>query len=376
MDRRAFLGTVGRATAGACVACGLAGARSLHGATAAPDGSWTRQIDFYEPLPDGRIQCFVCPLHCVLNDGETCFCRTRTNHGGKLYTHAYNNPCILRTDPIEKMPLNHYRPGSRTLTIGLGGCNVRCVYCQNWQQSQCRPERLETYALTAGEAVAAARRKGLDTIAFNYTEPIAFLEYAKDVAAAAKEAGLGVAVATAAFVDPEPLLDFARFADAFVVALKGFDEEFYKRACGVALEPVLTAIKALKRQTSCWLELVNLVVPTYNDDPEQIGGMVRWIKQNVGVQTPLHFARFVPMYKLTNLPQTPVQTLEQARRIGLEAGLRFVYTSNIAPHEGTSTFCHRCGHPVIERLGLKVLENRLANGTCPNCRHHLPGVWA
>ena len=371
-DRREFLSALGGCAAGAYAGCGLG--RWVPWAQADPL-ELKREVDFYDSLPDKQIQCFVCPLDCVLEDGETCFCRTRTNVGGKLYTRAYENPCILRSDPIEKLPLSQFRPGSRTLTIGVGGCNVRCLYCQNWQQSQKKPDELKTFKLTPAEAVAAAKKKKIDTIAFSYTEPVAFLEYARDIAVLAKRAKLKVVVATAAFVQPEPLLDFAKYVDAFSVALKGFDEDFYYHALGITLEPVLTAIEKLKKETKCWLELVNLVVPTYNDDHEGIGRMTDWIHEHLGDEVPLHFGRFVPMYKLRNLPKTPVETLEAAVRIARKSGLKYVYTSNIAPHDSNNTFCAACGTRAIERLGFKIIENRMRAGRCPKCRKQLPGIW-
>ncbi len=374
LSRREFL-----AHAGQCAACAYTAgllAPAVARAVQSDDGRWIREIDFYKQLPDQKIQCFVCPLNCTLKDGETCFCRTRTNVGGRLFTRAYNNPCILDVDPIEKLPLNHYRPGTQTLTIGVGGCNVRCVYCQNWEQSQKMPDELKTFDVTPADAVAYAKKKKIDTIAFSYTEPIAFLEYAKDVARAAKEAKLHVVVATAAFVEPEPLLDFAQYVDAFVVALKGFDEEFYHRACGVKLAPVLTAIETIKKQTKCWLEVLNLVVPSYNDDLPKIAEMAAWLHKHLGADVPLHFARFAPMYKLANLPRTPVPTLEAACAAARQAGLKYVYTSNIAPHEGNNTFCANCRQPAIERLGFKILGNKLKGGQCPGCHRKLPGVWA
>lgn len=374
LDRRAFLSRLGRQAGGACLACGI-NAAFPDRCSGGPGPALTREVDFYERLPGRKIQCFVCPLHCTLSDGETCFCRTRTNVGGRLFTRAYNNPCILDVDPIEKLPLNHFRPGSKALTIGVGGCNVRCLYCQNWQESQRLPDELKTFKVTAGQVVAAARKKRLDTIAFSYTEPVAFLEYARDIAVAAKRAGLKVVVATAAHVDPAPLLDFARYVDAFAVSLKGFDEDFYHRALGIALAPVLTAIETIKAKTDCWLELINLVVPTYNDDLEQIKQMSEWIHRQLGDDVPLHFARFVPMYRLTNLPRTSVQTLEAARAVAQQVGLRHVYTSNVAPHEGTNTFCDNCGQALIQRLGFKILENNLNRGKCPRCRRRPPGVW-
>lgn len=278
-------------------------------------------------------------------------------------------------DPIEKVPLNHFRPGSKTLSIALGGCNLRCLYCQNWQQSQKSPDELKTFDLLPEDVIAAAKRKKLDTIAFTYTEPMTYIEYATDTAKLAKEAGLKVVLATAAYVEPKPLLSLARYVNAMTIGLKGFDDAFYEHALGVHLEPVLEAIKTIKKRTRCWLELVNLIVPTYNDDPEKITKMVRWIRKNLGGNVPLHIARFVPMYRLTNLPRTPVQTLEAAHAAARKAGLRYVYTSNIAPHEGNNTFCANCGKPVIERLGFKILDDRLRKGVCPKCRKKLPGVW-
>jgi len=375
LDRREFLAVLARCTGGACLACGLGMLPADALAGGAPGIPWKREVDYYDRLPGSRIQCHVCPLNCTLEDGQTCFCRTRVNVGGRLYTRAYENPCLLRVDPIEKLPLNHYRPGTRTLTIGLGGCNLRCLYCQNWAQSQSKPDELRTFDLSPRDAVTSARKHGLDTIAFSYTEPVAFLEYALDVARLAKRSRLKVVVATAAFVEPEPLLELARYVDAFAVSLKGFREEFYKRLLGVSLAPVLTAIEALHRRAKCWLELVNLVVPTYNDDLESIGQMATWVHERLGDDVPMHFARFVPTYRLRDLPQTPVQALEAACRTARKAGLRYVYTSNIAPHDWNNTFCASCGTPLIERLGFKVLENRLQRGRCGKCHRAVPGVW-
>ena len=181
--------------------------------------------------------------------------------------------------------------------------------------------------------------------------------------------------ATAAYIEPEPLIDFAQYVDAVTIGLKGFTDDFYETVCGVRLDGVLKSIETIKEKTDCWLELVNLIVPTYNDDPATIRKMVGWVRRNVGVTTPLHFSRFVPMYRLTNLPRTPVTTLETACEIARRAGLKYVYTSNIAPHDGNNTYCNRCGASLIQRLGLNVLDNRMRNGRCPQCHTRIPGVW-
>ena len=376
LDRRSFLAALGRYGLGTCGLCAVDGfgARQA-GAADRPRNDWVHEVEFYERLPGGAVQCGVCPHHCLLNDGETGFCRSRTNVRGRHYARGYNRPCILRVDPIEKVPLSHFLPGARTLTIAAGGCNLRCLYCQNWQHSQARPDELKTFDLPPEDAVAAAKEKGLEVIAFNYTEPVAFLEYARDIARAAKKAQMRVVAATGAYVEPEPLLDLAQYLDAITIGLKGFNDDFYRTVCGGKLDGVLKSIKTIKHKTKCWLELVNLVVPTYNDDPKTIRKMAGWIRREVGLDTPLHFSRFVPTYRLTNLPSTPVTTLEAACQAARGVGLKYVYTSNIAPHDGNNTYCSRCGASLIQRLGFKILENRLRDGRCPQCRYPVPGVW-
>ncbi|MFH0983159.1 MAG: AmmeMemoRadiSam system radical SAM enzyme [Planctomycetota bacterium] len=376
LDRRHFLAALGRYGLSSCGLCALGrwGVDCVL-AGGSPPAAWSREVDFYERLENGSLRCGVCPRHCVLDSGATGFCRSRTNVGGQHYARGYNRPCIVRVDPIEKVPLSHFLPGTETMTIAVGGCNLRCLYCQNWEQSQAQPDELKTFDLTPAQAVEAAKEQGMKVIAFNYTEPVVFLEYAKDLARAARKAELRVVAATAAFVEPEPLVDFAQYLDAITIGLKGFTEPFYETVCSIRLEPVLNAIKTIKAKTNCWLELVNLVVPTYNDDISVIRRMCGWIRRNVGVNTPLHFSRFVPMYRLTNLPRTPVPTLEAACQAAKDVGLQYVYTSNIAPHDGNNTYCAKCGTSLIQRLGFKILENRLRAGQCPQCRLRLPGVW-
>ncbi len=376
IDRRELLSRVSQLAAGACLGGSVSSLWPAFAQAAGPAGSAaSREVDFYEKLSDNRTKCFVCPLHCELEDGETCFCRTRTNYGGRLLTDAYNNPCIITTDPIEKLPLNHFLPGTKTLTIACGGCNMRCLYCQNWQQAQVCPNDIKTFQLTPQQAVDSAAKRGIPTIAFSYTDPVGFLEYAKDIAILARKRRLRVVAATGAFVDPEPLIDFARYVDAFVVALKAFDDELYHLMTGARLEPIKTALETIKTKTKSWLEIVYLVVPTYNDDIPTITKMCRWIRKAVGRQVPVHFARFMPMYKLAKLPRTPVPTLEAAVAAAREVGLQCVYTSNVAPHKDTNTCCIKCHATLIQRLGFKLLDQRTRNGRCPECGTPQPGVW-
>lgn len=375
--RREFLTDLARLGAGAAT---VPAAYAVLGAFArellAEQSTSFAEVEYYKSWEDDKsVSCFVCPLNCLLQDGLTCWCMTRVNHGGKLLNHAFGNPCILRTDPIEKLPLNHFRPGSRTLSIATGGCNLRCLYCQNWQQSQTRPEKLKTFDVPPKRAVTGAQEGKLDTIAFTYTEPVSFLEYATRIAEHAHRRGVKVVAATGAYINPEPMRDFCKKIDGLCVGLKGFDDKFYQDVVGCELKPVLDALVAA-RETDVWLEVTNLVVPTLNDDIKKIRALAKWVLRNLGADTPLHFARFVPEYKLKNLPRTPVETLSQAREEALEAGLKFVYITNVAPHTGSATYCPKCKTPVLRRVGHSLLEGEADfAGKCPKCKRKLPGVW-
>jgi pyruvate formate lyase activating enzyme len=373
-NRREFLSTLARCAGGVCLG-GALGGWLPRDALAGDEPPFPRAVDYYERQDAGVIRCGVCPRHCVLAPGETGQCRSRTNVGGTHYARGYGKPAIISVDPVEKLPLNHFRPKSRTMTLAVGGCNLHCRYCQNWQHSQRQPDRLKTYDLMPKDAVDAARKKRIDTIAFSYTEPTASLEYVLDVAAEARKKRMKVVVASAGFIEPEPLAALAQHVDAFAIGLKGFDDAFYRDMTGAWLEPVLKTIETIHTQTDCWLEIVNLVVPTHNDDVSRIRAMSAWIHEHVGADVPLHFERFVPSYQLRNLPRTPVQTLEAAVAAAHDAGLRYPYTSNLAPHDTSNTYCAACGTRVIQRLGFKILEDTLKRGKCPNCKQTLPGVW-
>ncbi|MEW6074661.1 MAG: AmmeMemoRadiSam system radical SAM enzyme [Planctomycetota bacterium] len=375
-QRREFLASLAglaaipalRATSAGRALLSLAG-RDTEEAHEVLPGYWTS-------LPGVRTSCHVCPLDCVLEDGETCFCRTRTNRGGRLYTTAYGNPCLLAADPIEKVPLNHFLPGEKTLALGTGGCNLRCLYCQNWEQSQEKPLDLKNHDLPVERAADSLAGSDIRTIAFTYTEPIAFLEYLCDVAAHARAKKIRCVAATALFATPPAAKHLGRHLDAACVAIKAFDETFYDKVCGIKLAPVLEATEALAAE-KVWIEITTLVVPGYNDDEKKLGELARWIATTLGADTPWHLARFVPQYRLASVPRTPIETLERLREVGRDAGLAHVYLSNVAPHEGNHTDCARCGARAIERLGFELLANRLAGkGACPKCHRRLAGVWA
>lgn len=370
--RRAFLTDLGRWAAGAA-ALPLALQALLE--SAAHADAVAAEGRYYEALDGRRARCHVCPLHCTLEDGETCFCRTRTNVGGQIVNRAYANPCLLNIDPVERTPANHFLPGTRALALGLGGCNLRCLYCQNWQQSQQRPEDLANLDLPVEEAFRRANDNTCRTICYTYTEPVAFYGYVLDIAQHARSRGVRNLVATAAYIEEAPLIRLCREVDAFTVTLKGFTDEFYNRVCGVHLRPVLDALRVIRRE-GVWLEITNLVIPTYNDDTDGIRRMCDWIAENLGPDVPLHFSQFFPDYRLRDLPRTPRPVLEEAAAIAQRAGLRYVYLSNVSPHDLNHTRCHGCGEVLIRRLGFRVLENHMDGSRCPSCRTEIPGVWA
>ncbi|MBI4831887.1 MAG: AmmeMemoRadiSam system radical SAM enzyme [Candidatus Lindowbacteria bacterium] len=358
-----------------CMAAGMLVAAAPVWRTASAVASEQRcEGRHYKKLSGGRIQCFVCPLNCILEDGKTCFCQTRTNVGGTLYNFAYNNPCVLNVDPIEKGPLYHVLPGAQALALGTAGCNLRCLYCQNWAVSQRRPSQTRNFDLEARSIPAYARKKMCRVVSCTYTEPVAFYEYVYDIAAQARGAGLHTHVASAAFINPQPMRELCGVADSFTLALKGFNQEFYKKVCGTELAPVLDAMRVVKEQGR-WLEIVTLIIPTLNDDAKSIEDECRWIADNLGANVPLHFARFYPEHRLKNLPPTPQSTLEQALKIGQEAGLKYVYLANLPGHPANNTYCPGCGKPVVKRVGLKTLSVDLSNGKCRFCRAPIPGIW-
>jgi pyruvate formate lyase activating enzyme len=326
-------------------------------------------------LEDGKVQCLVCPMNCILDPGEVCFCRTRMNLGGKLVNNAYGNPCVVRVDPVEKTPLNHFMPGAKALAIATGGCNLRCLYCQNWRESQSEPKDLKNVDLPAGKAVAGAMEQDLRLLCFSYTEPVVYSEYVLDVATRGREEGVRSIMATAAYIEPGPMKELCGAVSGFALALKGFSPDFYRRVCGQKLSPVLKAIETV-RASGAWMEITTLVVPTLNDDMALVKEQCRWHRKALGPDVPLHFARFVPEFKLAELPRTPVATLEDCRKIALDEGIRFVYLSNVAPHEGNRTLCPKCGKVLVDRVGFRILTSVLEGGACPGCRTKVPGVWA
>lgn len=334
-----------------------------------------REAEYYIQLDGNRVQCRLCPNRCLLKDGDRGICEVRQNIGGKLYTLVYGQPCSLAINPIEKGPIFHMTPGAKSLVVATVGCNLKCKYCQNWQYSQVKPEETRNYDVPPETAVQLALDNGCEAIVFTYTEGTVFYEYMLDVAKLAKQRGLKTVFITNGYINPKPLRQLCRYLDAIKVDLKGFTDEFYQKICRGELEPVLGTLKVVKEE-GVWLEIVNLVVPTLNDDLRKIKEMCEWIRDKLGTDVPLHFSRFWPSYKLSRLSGTPVSTLEQAIEVAKNAGLKYVYIGNVPGHDAGNTYCPYCGKRLIRRVGYAaVIENNIVNAKCKFCSHEIPGAW-
>ncbi|MDD5593802.1 MAG: AmmeMemoRadiSam system radical SAM enzyme [Candidatus Margulisbacteria bacterium] len=328
----------------------------------------------WQSLGNKVVRCELCPNRCVLPDLARGLCGVRINLGGRLYSLVYGKPVAVHVDPIEKKPLSHFLPGTTIFSIATAGCNLGCVFCQNWQISQSRPEEADHENLSPQQIVDLTKKSNSPSLAFTYTEPTIFYEYMLDTARLAKQAGLRTVMHSCGYINPKPLKELLKYMDAANIDLKGFSEKYYQEMSYGHLQPVLDSLKAIKK-AGVWLEITNLIVPGRNDDPEMIRRMSLWIKDNLGPDVPLYFSAFTPMYKLTGLPPTPVQTLEQAAKIAKEAGLHYVYIGNVYGHAGENTICPACGKVLIEREGYTIRQMNLTEGRCKFCGYKIAGVW-
>jgi len=342
-------------------------------AQAGQDGIPLREASYYEPLSGKKVQCFLCPNRCVIGPSQWGACKARKNIQGKLFSMVYGKIATLHVDPIEKKPFFHVLPGSTAFSIATTGCNMRCLFCQNWEISQVFPDDVPARAATPEEVVARALASGAQSIAFTYNEPVIAYEYMLDIAKLAKEKGLKTVVVSSGYIEEEPLKELLKYIDAYKVDLKAFNEKFYRKMTGGRLASVLETLKTI-RQSGVWLEIVNLLVPGENDSDEDLRAMARWIRANLGDSVPLHFSRFFPQFKLMNLPPTPPETLVRARKIAMEEGLKFVYTGNTAYPEGETTWCPDSKEAAIVRQGYFITTNNLKDGACPD-GEKIPGVW-
>lgn len=368
-SRRAFLrgGACALALLGLPLPRGTAAAQELRTGYSVPHPAL-----YYETIAKGLIECRLCPRKCEVKEGDRGDCGVRENRGGKYVTLVYGNPCAVHLDPIEKKPLFHVLPGTQSYSLATAGCNLHCKFCQNWEISQARPEKTLNYDLPPDKVVAAAR--GCPTIAYTYVEPLIFYEYMLDTARLARKAGILNVCHSAGYVNTEPLQKLAEVLDAACIDLKAFDPQFYRDLVGAELAPVLRTLQTLRKQ-GVHVEIVNLLIPQFNDQAKTIGDMCAWIRDELGPLTPLHFSRFYPLYKMQNHYPTPVSALEQARNIALKAGLKYVYLGNIPGNPAESTHCHSCGKLIIPRTGYRIGEVRMKDGACGHCGTKIPGIW-
>ncbi len=373
------------AAGGAACAARLAGsataiaedvARPGEGVVAVEEGGLApRPARWYRKLPEDWVQCGLCPHGCRISEGERGTCGVRENRKGSLFTLVHSRPCSVAVDPVEKKPLFHVLPGVPALSLATAGCNFACKACQNWEIAQARPEQVKSATLSPRGVAELARRHAAPLVACTYTEPTVWSEYVHDVAVAARSLGVRTVVVSNGSIQEEPLRDLAPLLAAYKVDLKGFREAFYRSHCEGELKPVLDTLRRLRRH-GLWTEVVVLVIPTLNDSVEEIRDLSRFVRDELGPEVPVHFTRFHPAYRLTNLPSTPVATLERAHDVARGEGLRFVYLGNVPGHRAESTWCPGCGGLLVRRLGMALLENRLKKGACPDCGRAIPGVWS
>ena len=334
---------------------------------------WSKESPYYLVTAKG-VKCQICPNNCVIREGAESICRTHVVKDDKLYSIAYGNPCSVHVDPIEKKPLFHYLPATQSFSIATAGCTFACLNCQNWEISQKSPRETENVDLMPEKVVEQAISKQCKSIAYTYSEPISFYEYTYDTAKIAKSKGIKNLLISNGFINEKPLRELCKVIDAANINLKSFNDETYSKLNGGSLQPILNTLKILKEE-GVWLEITNLVVPGWTDKPEMILGMCQWLVKNGFQSNPLHFSRFFPIYKLKNLPYTPVDFLDRAREIALNCGIQYVYIGNVPGTPAENTFCPKCKKIIVERKGFTILSNKITNSACGFCGNKIAGVW-
>lgn len=330
----------------------------------------------YQPLKDKTVRCNLCNHRCIIKDGRRGICGVRENQAGILKTLVYGKIIAAHIDPIEKKPLFHLLPGSLSYSIATVGCNFKCPFCQNADISQLPSDRTGMIMgdfYKPEEIVAAAEKGQCKTIAYTYTEPTVYFEFAFDTAKLAHEKGIRNVFVTNGYMTSETLRMISPYLDGANVDLKAFNENFYKEFCKAELEPVKETLKLMK-SLGILVEVTTLIIPGLNDDKKELENLASFLVDSIGAETPWHISRFHPTYRLTDRSATPVETLETAREIGIKAGLKYVYTGNVPGENGENTFCYNCGHLLIDRCGFYVRKYLIKNSRCPNCNARIDGI--
>ncbi|OPL13393.1 MAG: hypothetical protein AVO34_14530 [Firmicutes bacterium ML8_F2] len=331
------------------------------------------EASYYRKLDAKKTECELCFRRCVIDDGAVGACLARTNISGILYTLTYGSPVAVYVDPLEKAPFLHVYPGSDALSLGTASCNLRCKNCINWHFAFKAPGEIESVSMSPETVVQTALDRNINSICFTYNEPTVQYEYMYDIAAAAKAENMTVTLHSNGMMSPEPLEALLPLVDAVVVDLKTFDDLLYRELTGGELAPVLQTLQNVRKKA--WLEIVCLLIPTVSDNLEDIKAMCLWISENLGQEVPVHFSRFFPSAKLTQLPPTSVNLLEQACEIAENAGLDYVYINNVSGHDKTNTYCPACAERIIYRRGLFIQENKIEGNNCSFCGHKIAGIW-
>lgn len=330
---------------------------------------------YYDKLQDNKVECLLCPKDCIIETGKQGDCKTRINLNGTLYSLVYGRPVTIALDPIEKKPFFHFLPKETTLSIATAGCNMHCINCQNWQISQLNPFDMDVVRVVSPkDVVDLAIKNNSRIISYTYNDPVVYYEYVLDTAKIARQKNIKNVLVTAAQINEEPLKELCKYIDAATVDIKAFNEKFYRSYTTGKLAPALNALKIMKKE-GVWLEVSNLVIPGANDSDGEIRKLCQWIKDELGDETPFHFLRFYPQYKLKNLPPTPEETMMKAYNIAKETGLKYVYIGNLPSEKEQDTFCPNCKNKIIEREGYRIKLLKVKKGKCEFCGYNIRGVW-
>jgi len=334
----------------------------------------THEALFYSKLTDDNVKCNLCFRNCLITEGKTGFCFNRINLKGKLYSQSYAQPCIVHVTPVEKEQILHILPGTNALCLGTAGCNFRCKNCALFRVSRKSSNQTRNYSLDAFDVVQLAGKLKCPLIVFTYTEPVVSFEYMLDIFKLASKRGIKTVFHTNGSINPEPLKLLLKYTDGVIVDLKGFSNKFYDNICSARLGPVLHTMK-ITSEENVHLEIVNLIIPAFNDDLERIEVMCNWIVNNLGSVTPLHFSSFIPSYKMKNLPPASPETLEKASGVAIKCGLKYVYINNFPELKHNSTTCPNCKRTLIKRDSSGITGNSIKNGKCRYCGKRIPGIW-
>jgi pyruvate formate lyase activating enzyme len=333
-----------------------------------------REASLFDRVENDNVQCHVCAHECKISDGKRGFCGVRENRNGTLFTLIYNTVSSEAVDPIEKKPLYHFLPGTLSYSQGTIGCNFRCTHCQNWTISQVSVDEAYTKELTPEESVSRALSSGCASMSWTYNEPTIWHEFTYDSAKLAHKEGLKTVYVTNGYITEQALKDISPYLDAFRVDIKAFNDEFYKKTCRAHLQPVLDS-SVVARELGMHIEVIHLIITGKNDDPKETQALIEWVLDNLGPQTPMHFTRFYPMYKMEDASPTPVSTLEKACKMAKDAGIEYPYVGNVAGHTYENTYCPSCGTLLIDRSGYLVMKNEITGDkTCPKCGYGIAVV--